>query len=110
LFLPPPDGLGVVLGQPAGFGPLFGGMGAGRPPPLVPFPPLFEPLAFVIIYSLKVNFSHLQWVYSNYSPIYILKSGNLGDKNLFGVETVLYFAQVHDILYQVWKMAKKTKK
>jgi hypothetical protein len=36
LFLPPPDGLLVLffVGQPAGFGPLLGGIGAGRPPPL----------------------------------------------------------------------------
>jgi len=46
LFLPPPDGLLVLLfvGQPAGFGPLLGGIGAGRPPP-----PLFPPLALLIV-------------------------------------------------------------
>jgi len=49
LFLPPPDGLLVPLfvGQPAGFGPLLGGIGAGRPPP-----PLFPPLALLIFFSL----------------------------------------------------------
>jgi len=53
LFLPPPDGLPVVLGQPAGFGPLFGGMGAG-----LPFGPLPElPFsAIIIINSFNMEF------------------------------------------------------
>ena len=52
LFLPPPDGLLVLLfvGQPAGFGPLLGGIGAGRPPP-----PLFPPLALLIKLSLSIK-------------------------------------------------------